>query len=38
MFLWLDPQNDDRALLYHSTPTLSTDPTKPNRLILDISQ
>jgi len=38
MFLWVDPTNDDRALLYLSTPTLSTDPTRPNLMIVDISQ
>jgi hypothetical protein len=38
MFLWVDPQNDDRALLYLSTPSLSADPTRPNLLIVDISQ
>ncbi len=38
MFLWVDPTNDDRVLLYLSTPTLSTDPTKPNLMIVDISQ
>ncbi len=38
MFLWIDPQNEDRALLYLSTPTLSTDPTVPNLMIVDISQ
>ena len=38
MFLWVDPNNEDRALLYLSTPTLSTDPTVPNLLIVDLSQ
>src|SRR5260370_11062307 len=38
MFLWVDPKNEDRALLYLSTPTLSTDPTRPNLMIVDISQ
>jgi hypothetical protein len=38
MFLWVDPKNADRALLFLSTPTLSTNPTKPNLLIVDISQ
>ncbi len=37
MFLWVDPQSDDRALLYLSTPTLSASPTNPNLLIVDIS-
>ncbi len=38
MFLWVDPNNDDRGLLYLSTPTLSTNPTRPNLMIVDISQ
>ncbi len=38
MFLWVDPNNADRALLYLSTPTLSTAPTVPNLMIVDISQ
>jgi hypothetical protein len=38
MFLWVDPTNDDRVLLYLSTPTLSTNPTRPNLMIVDISQ
>lgn len=37
MFLWVDPQRRDRALLYLSTPTLSVDPKVPNLLIADIS-
>src|SRR5260370_33577281 len=38
MFLWVDPKNEDRAVLYLSTPTLSTDPTRPNLMIADISR
>ena len=38
MFLWADPSNEDRALLYLSTPTLSTSPTRPNLMVVDISQ
>src|SRR5260221_1643895 len=38
MFLWVDPNNEDRALVSLATPTLSTDPTVPNLLIVDISQ
>src|SRR5712692_3294195 len=38
MFLWVDPNNDDRALLFLSTPAISTDPTRPNLMIVDISQ
>src|SRR5258708_14976794 len=37
MFLWVDPNNPDRALLYLSTPTLSVAPTSPTLLIADIS-
>ncbi|HET8905697.1 MAG TPA: hypothetical protein VFN11_01900 [Ktedonobacterales bacterium] len=37
MFLWVDPNNPDRALLYLSTPTLSVNPARPNLLIADIS-
>lgn len=38
MFLWVDPKNQNRALLFTSYPTLSTDPTRPNFMITDISQ
>ncbi len=38
MFLWVDPENDDRALLFLSTPTLSTRATRPNLMVVDISQ
>src|SRR6266705_530001 len=38
MFLWVDPNNKDRALLYLSTPTLSTNPTVPNLMIVDLRQ
>lgn len=38
MFLWVDPKNQNRALLFMSTPTLSTDPARPNLMITDISQ
>jgi len=38
MFLWVDPNNDDRALLFLSTPTISTDPKLPNLMVVDISQ
>jgi hypothetical protein len=38
MFLWVDPHNANRALLCLSTPTLSTNPARPNLLIADISQ
>ncbi len=37
MFLWVDPNHPDRALLYLSTPTLSVAPTSPTLLIADIS-
>ena len=37
MFLWLDPQNQARALLYLSTPNIDIDPTHPNLIVADIS-
>jgi hypothetical protein len=37
MFLWVDPHDSERALLYISTPTISTDPTVPNLIVADIS-
>ncbi len=37
MYLWIDPQNRDRALLYLSTPTLSTKFKDPNLVVVDIS-
>jgi len=37
MYLWIDPDNRDRALLYLSTPTLSTKPVDPNLVVEDIS-
>ena len=37
MFLWVDPHNANRALLYLSTPTLSVNTNVPNLLIADIS-
>jgi len=37
MFLWTDPNNADRALLYLSTPTISIDPASPNLIVADIS-
>ena len=37
MFLWVDPSNGDRALLYLSTPTISKDPTLPNLIVVNIS-
>jgi hypothetical protein len=36
-FLWIDPEDDDRALLWESTPTSSVDPSRPNFVIEDIS-
>jgi hypothetical protein len=38
MFLWVDPSDHDRALLYLSTPTISKDPSIPNLIVSDISQ
>lgn len=36
-FLWEDPKDPERALLWISTPTESTDPNDANLLIADIS-
>jgi hypothetical protein len=36
-FLWIDPNDSDRALLWASTPTSSTNPNNPNLIIYDIS-
>ena len=38
MFLWVDPKKAKRALLYLSTPTISTDPSVPNLVVADISR
>jgi hypothetical protein len=38
MFLWVDPENGNRALLFLSTPALATDPTIPNLMVVDISR
>lgn len=37
MYLWVDPKDSDRALLWLSTPTASADPNTPNMMIADIS-
>ncbi len=38
MFLWQDPNNEDRVLLWMSTPTIGINPARPNLIITDISQ
>jgi hypothetical protein len=38
MYLWQDPNNPDRALLWLSTPALTSNPAIPNMMIVDISQ
>jgi len=38
MFLWVDPTNPARALLWMSTPTTSVDPNTANLLVADISR
>jgi hypothetical protein len=38
MYLWTDPHNPGRALLWLSTPTASVNPNVPNLMIVDISQ
>ena len=37
MFLWVDPKDAGRALLYISTPTISKDSAVPNLIVADIS-
>jgi hypothetical protein len=37
MYLWQDPKNPARALLWISTPTTSTNPSTANLVITDIS-
>jgi hypothetical protein len=37
-YLWIDPKDDDRALIWESTPTSSTDPNRANIIIRDISR
>jgi hypothetical protein len=36
-FLWVDPANRHRALLWMSMPTTSVDPNRANMMIVDIS-
>jgi len=36
-FLWIDPNDGNRALLWESTPTGSVNPGRPNLVIEDIS-
>src|SRR5215472_15760270 len=38
MYLWADPNNPNRALLWISTPTISTNPAIPQMMVVDISQ
>lgn len=38
MFLWTDPRNPSRELLYLSTPTVSVDPNRPNLIVTDVSR
>ena len=38
MFLWVDPHNANRALLWISTPSSSTDPRRPQLMVVDISR
>jgi len=37
MYLWVDPHDADRALLWLSTPTSSVNPARPNLMVVDIS-
>ncbi len=38
MFLWTDPNNANRALLWISTPTISANSAVPNLMVVDLSQ
>ena len=38
MYLWQDPRRPHRALLWISTPELTSDPAVPNMMITDISK
>lgn len=38
MYLWIDPKDPVRALLWLSTPTVSVNPNRPNLIITDISR
>ncbi len=38
MYLWQEPKNPDRALLWISTPQLTPNPAVPNMMIVDISK
>jgi len=38
MYLWADPNNPGRALLWISTPTISANPAIPSMMVADISQ
>src|SRR5262249_56650439 len=38
MYLWADPNNASRALLWISTPTISANPAIPNLMVVDLSQ
>ncbi len=37
MYLWIDPRDPDRGLLYLSTPNIDVDPALPNLIVADIS-
>src|SRR5712692_5460686 len=37
LYLWVDPNDSNRALLWLSTPSVSVDPARPNLMIVDIS-
>ena len=38
MYLWIDPNDADRALMWFSTPTISTSRALPNLMVADISE
>src|SRR5919198_758599 len=37
-YLWIDPNDPERALLWESTPSASVNPNRPNLVIEDISE
>ena len=38
MYLWIDPRDANRGLLYLSTPSIEIDPALPNLVVADISR
>lgn len=38
MYLWREPKNPGRALLWISTPEVTSNPAVPNMMVVDISK